>query len=216
MKQLGVFLLTAILLFTLCLPATAESASGVRYQDYMSAKPSGSLTAPLEGVPGYSYDKFDKQWLYLLEFELPYEGGLSLFGIKADGDPDSVASAFLYVYDLPESGDPALVSGLQWLVDDVAYSFTHMGSDANMTYTTLSIGPTTRALFDALKDAQTVSLRINYHNYTESRVYDPLSPDVYAPLIEWNEQVTAAGLWPEMEGLENYQVADEAYGASIK
>lgn len=58
----------------------------------------------LEGLDGYSYDKFEKTWSYQASYVKEYDGAYVVIGLLADGDTEAAQTVQLLVVAAMEDG----------------------------------------------------------------------------------------------------------------
>lgn len=73
----------------------------------------------LEKLDGYSYDKFEKAWSYYGAYVKTYSDARIVFGIRVDGDKESVQTVQLYAKAVDNKNETySMVQKVEILADD--------------------------------------------------------------------------------------------------
>lgn len=164
-KRLGLFL--SFLLFTFFILPIAYSESN-------SVNSSGVFDyTVLEGLRSYKYDEFDKEWSIQA---INTTTTPPVVGVIAIGNKEEVTEIMLSVISDYDGGK---IKGVDFLVDDVAYSYQDIKGDKlkGGTLAVHYLGRQGVNLITAMADANRIRIRIRYDD-TSNTVIDSEKDDL--------------------------------------
>lgn len=112
----------------------------------------------LEGLDGYSYDKFEKAWSYYGAYAKKYSDARLVIGVQVDGDKDSVQAVVFYAKAVDTKNETySTVEEVSILADDILITCKLMPTDGQQT--TLVLKSNADAL-QAIVNAKEISFKV--------------------------------------------------------
>ena len=123
-----------------------------------------------EGLDGDSEDKFDKTWKYQIAIYNPQEVDLALvLGIQGKLADSKIETAMLFAVDMMDNG--ASAEKLQVLIGETVYTFDFSEMLEQMDMSALMPSNDNSSFFEALANAEEVSLRASFDGTSYDVVY---------------------------------------------
>ena len=202
MKKLGIMLL---ILALLCSVACAEEAG--------TDEPKHDMKV-FENLDCYDYDKFDKEWSCYGAFLKEYSDATIVLGLQIYGDntgPTFVPEIYAWYRDADNINVQAKITGIDFLIEDVLYSFENVQKGDTSSYVFLG-EKNGKELVKALANAKEISFRLNYASSSLS--YD-LDKEAYeaTQIKELAQAIVEFDIWsyiddPDVSGWEaNYPLS---------
>lgn len=123
----------------------------------------------LQSLPGYNYDKFAKCWSYYAAYDKSFSDADVVIAIKLFGEDggNNLEEADLYAKVIDKNGNPLkTVSSMDYLVDDVLYSYNEMPGEDGTMAGSVFLYDTGYELVKAFADAKEVSVKLSFYDNT--------------------------------------------------
>lgn len=121
----------------------------------------------LQNMEGFSYDKFAKCWSYYAAYDEAYSDADIIIAIKLFGEDggNNLEEADLYAKVVDKKGnDLKTVSSMDFLIDDVLYSYKEMPEEDGTMAGSVFLYDTGYELVKAFAEAKEVSVKLSFYD----------------------------------------------------
>lgn len=166
----------------------------------------------LSELDGYSYDKFEKAWVYYGAYLKEYTDATLVIGIQADGEQNSVDDIVIYAWLRDEYNKEVYsdVSQLMILADDQLITCEmYIGETSSHTV----IGPDSKDVLRLISEAQELAFKLTYK--LGSITLEPSAEDV-AELVAAAKNIYEYNLVDYISDWKSIEWIEDAYPITIE